>query len=72
MRDPKRIPEILDELKGIWGAVPDLRFGQLIINVIGTQILSKENDQQFYYMEDEELIKLFRKYLSEVKYIEHH
>ena len=67
MRDPKRIPQILDELKGIWGAFPDLRLGQFIINVIDSQIV---NEQQFYYMEDEELIKLFRNYFSEVKYIE--
>ena len=67
MRDPKRIPQILDELKGIWGAFPVLRLGQFIINVIDSQIV---NEQQFYYMEDEELIKLFRNYFSEVKYIE--
>jgi hypothetical protein len=72
MRDPKRIPLILDELKGIWGAFPDLRLGQLISNVIGTQMLgdSIEVEQKFYYIEDEELINHFRNYLSEVKYIE--
>lgn len=72
MRDPKRIPEILDELKGIWGAFPDLRLGQLIINVIDSQMSgnSIEVDQSFYYIEDEKLIQHFRNYLSEVKYIE--
>ena len=73
MRDPKRIPQFLDELKGIWGAFPDLRFGQMIINVI-KQEMSSGNDcvdeQNFYYIEDEELLKHFRNYLSEVKYIE--
>lgn len=30
MRDPKRIPVMLEELKEIWEKSPDLRLGQLI------------------------------------------
>jgi hypothetical protein len=63
MRDPKRIPEILNELKGIWSTIPDLRLGQLIGNVM-------TDSMDFYYMEDEELIKILRDHYSEVKYIE--
>ncbi len=62
MRDPKRIPKILDELKGIWSSFPDLRLGQLILNVL--------ENQACYYIEDEELIKLLREHYSEVKNIE--
>jgi uncharacterized protein YihD (DUF1040 family) len=62
MRDVKRIPEILNELKGIWSSFPDLRLGQLILNVL--------NDPQLYYMEDDEIIKCLRDHYSEVKYIE--
>jgi len=46
MRDPDRIPVILQRLEQVWEKYPDLRFGQLILNVL-------RND--FYYVEDEEL-----------------
>lgn len=62
MRDPKRIPRILNELKGIWSSYPDLRLGQLILNVLSDPVL--------YYVEDSELIKVLRDHYSEVKYIE--
>jgi hypothetical protein len=60
MRDPKRIPKILDELKGIWSMVPDLRLGQLILNVLQDPIL--------YYLEDEEVIKRLREHYSGVHF----
>lgn len=63
MRDPKRIPLILDELKGIWASFPDLRLGQLI----GNLMLAEE---ELYYVDDEQFIKLIRDHYSEVKYIE--
>lgn len=63
MRDPKRIPEVLNELKGIWSSFPDLRLGQLLLNAIPGPV-------DLYYAEDEQLIKVIRKYYSEVKYIE--
>jgi len=33
MRDKKRIKRILKELERIWNDVPDMRFGQLLINL---------------------------------------
>ena len=63
MRDPKRIPEILNQLKSLWSSYPDLRLGQLILNVVKDPVL--------YYLEDEELIKVLRDGYSEVKYIAH-
>jgi len=33
MRDKKRIKRILNELERIWNASPDMRFGQLLINL---------------------------------------
>jgi len=64
MRDPKRIPEILNQLKSLWSSYPDLRLGQLILNVVKDPVL--------YYLEDEELIKVLRDGYSEAKYIENH
>ena len=62
MRDPKRIPEILNQLKALWSSYPDLRLGQLILNIVRDPVL--------YYLEDEELIKILRDGYSEVKHIE--
>jgi uncharacterized protein YihD (DUF1040 family) len=47
MRDPNRIPVVLERLEKVWEKHPDLRFGQLILNVL-------RND--FYHVEDEELV----------------
>lgn len=48
MRDPNRIPHILHEVQRVWEAFPDLRLGQLILNVAP--------DPTLYYLEDEELV----------------
>jgi len=53
MRDPERIPKILDELRRIWEAYPDLRLGQLILNF-------GPSDPALYYIEDEELISFMK------------
>ena len=33
MRDPKRIRPFLDELAHVWEKHPDMRFGQLLVNM---------------------------------------
>ena len=33
MRNPDRIPKILNEIQKIWQQYPDLRLGQLILNL---------------------------------------
>lgn len=47
MRDEKRIDKILDKLREVWKANPDLRLGQLLIGACRVQ------EFIFYYMEDE-------------------
>jgi len=54
MRDPQRIPKILDQLKPIWAGNPDLRLGQLLLNAI--------RDPALYYVEDEKLVEVLRKF----------
>jgi len=49
MKDPNRIKNILEKLKEIWERYPDLRFGQLIMNLF--------KDYELFFMEDEELLK---------------
>ena len=48
MRDAERIPKVMHEVQRVWEAFPDLRLGQLILNVAAEPAL--------YYMEDDELV----------------
>ena len=50
MRDPNRIRPFCNILAAAWEQYPDLRFGQLISNVIG--------NYQFYMEDDEALERL--------------
>lgn len=54
MRDISRIDAILEELKIIWKEVPDLRLGQLLLNVL--------QDPALYYVEDADLVKYLRNF----------
>lgn len=48
MRDPKRIPSVLHDVQRVWEAFPDMRLGQLLLNVVA--------DPALYYLEDDELV----------------
>lgn len=48
MREEERIDLVLERLAKIWKQYPDLRLGQLILNVV--------RDPLLYYLEDEDLI----------------
>ena len=43
MRDPKRIPIICEKLETLWKTYPDMRLGQLMVCLLGTDP---------FYMED--------------------
>lgn len=58
MRDPERIPRVLDLLEKAWMEVPDWRLGQLIENIARDM---GWNDA--YYVEDDDLQKELRKRL---------
>lgn len=47
-RDPRRIPYLLLRLEAAWEKYPDLRLGQLILNVIDKDSL--------YHMECEQIV----------------
>lgn len=51
MRDPARIVKILARLQSVWAKSPDLRLGQLILN------LDSYTKKPLYSMEDEDLIE---------------
>lgn len=54
MRDINRIDKILEEIKLIWKNVPDLRLGQLLLNVL--------QDPALYYVEDDQLVDYLKKF----------
>lgn len=56
MRDPNRIPKILEALKNYWQASPDLRLGQIVINMAQKPPAPKHSVTTFY-MEDNELLE---------------
>ena len=56
MRDPARIEVILEEVRRIWTANPDLRLAQLLVNVIRPP----EPCPQVFYFEDDKLLERLR------------
>ena len=60
MRNPNRLDTFYDELKRIHKEkVPDWRFGQLIMNFLSWY------GRDPFYLEEDKMIDLFRKYFSE-------
>lgn len=59
MRDIKRIPEVVTRLQKVWEKHPDLRLGQLILNIEG------QCNTPIYYLEDDELINKIERFYSE-------
>lgn len=57
MRNPKRIPEILEAIREVWTEHPDLRLGQLITIAVGYQTVIAD----VFYIEDNELLLQIRK-----------
>ena len=53
MRDVNRIPDFLKTVEEVWRKYPDMRFGQLVVNVLGVDP---------FYVEDEESKQMFKKF----------
>ena len=58
MRDPKRIDKVCWRLAEAWKKVPDWRFGQLMVNCLGS--MGKDP----FFPEDDEMIEFIEKYLG--------
>ena len=61
MRDIERIDKILQEISEVWKRYPDLRFTQLIVNVMSAR------GSDLYYMEDERFIKILKEFYGEIE-----
>ena len=55
MRDPNRIDEFCDKLRAVWKDNPDLRFGQMVMNIY--QLVGNTS---FYYLEDDKALQIMR------------
>jgi len=51
--DPKRIPELLAQLKALWLTQPQLRLGQLLLSATGGAAALSP----LFYTEDDQLIQ---------------
>ena len=58
MRDPRRIEDVLFELKYYWKRNPDLRLGQILDNIAK---IVKHKDVNVFYLEDRDLFKYLLK-----------
>jgi uncharacterized protein YihD (DUF1040 family) len=56
MRDPKRIPKVLEAIQELWKKNPDWRLGQLLINVIDSSNGPTEIFK-IWNLEDEDLLE---------------
>ena len=63
MRDPNRIKPFCDELAELWSNWPDLRFGQIMSNI--ARYVQMEYRKDMFYMEEDELMEIFRHQLRE-------
>lgn len=59
MRDSKRINKCLRKIKEVWSKNPDLRLGQLLLNIVPSV-------NSLYFIEDEELINLLEKFYNNI------
>ena len=58
MRDPARIPRLLEALESYWILNPDLRLGQLIEN------LARARSEQVFFIEDSTLLAALKEELG--------
>lgn len=58
MRDPARISVMLNALHEVWARNPDMRLGQLLLNVANSEAPCPE----LFYIEDEHLLRNLNKF----------
>lgn len=59
-RSPTRITPTLQQLEILWRKYPDIRLGQLIVNIVG-------GEKNLFYMEDGRLLRRIRAALKKDK-----
>jgi uncharacterized protein YihD (DUF1040 family) len=64
MRDPNRIARILEKLQKIWQSTPDLRLGQLLVNLTGEHLYTDLIWHLIWHFEDDRLEERLDRYLQ--------
>ena len=59
MRDKNRIPEFIVKLTNLWMLFPDLRFGQLVADIVA---YGEHSDG--FYIEDEEMLAIIEEMIE--------
>ena len=57
-----KIHEFCSKLEKIWRKWPELRFGQMMVNMLSDYIAKNERD--VFFVEDEDLLAFFEKYMN--------
>jgi len=65
-RDANRIRPFLNRLATCWEKVPDWRFGQLMMNVLGEM---SSNGRDPFFPEEDEMIQFFEDYFKRNKIV---
>lgn len=65
MRDPKRIQGFCNRLARAWEVLPDWRFGQLMMNVLGQMNFDGRDP---FFPEDDEMIEYIEQYVAKSPY----
>lgn len=65
MRDPKRIRKFCSRLAAAWECLPDWRFGQLMMNVLGEMSYGGRDP---FFPEEDEMIEYIEKYVANSPY----
>ena len=60
MRDPDRISILCNKLMEHWKKVPDWRFGQLLCNMLGSEL----GDKDLFFVEDARFIEMIEHYFN--------
>lgn len=63
MRDPARIDRVIEKLRDLWKLQPDMRLGQLLVNVIRPS----QPCPQIFYAEDTDTEQKLTQYLAETE-----
>ena len=57
-----KIHDFCVQLEKIWWQRPELRFGQMMINMLGAYLTETRRDA--FYVKDEDLLKFFQEYMQ--------
>jgi hypothetical protein len=60
MRDPARIEPMVKLIRAAWELYPDMRLGQLFVNIVRP----KQPCPEVFYVEDDELVRRVEAYFS--------